>query len=272
MRSASVAGAHAEVLSQFALLIGGLAILPVDQCTSGSVVEGGRYLMPVSELVLKRTPTVVNLVFLQLRAHQLHAVIRQHRDEQVNFDSFVLTMIDGPQSQIALERAEGVFDVGQLPVGAPDVFQYLFIALRAVGPGQVIVEMREFAFESLALGFEDLIGDGLACFAKEVEAQFPVAFVQTPQPRQLPRLRPKRLIGLAVGCFRHCSALNTDIVHVLTLEPRQILPSRYACIHDDGRHRGIKLLNGVLQRARFADVAWQKVHRPREAARIQDQC
>ena len=93
----------------------------VDQRISGLVREGDHNALPVTELLLERAPILINHVLLQLRASQVRAVIGLYRVTYVPFNVFPVE--DGPQPQVAIERAERVLSVGQLQVGARDAFQ-----------------------------------------------------------------------------------------------------------------------------------------------------
>ena len=75
------------------------------------------------QLLPERAPVVVHLVLFELRTNELHGMVGHNRQEQVPFNALILAVVDGPESEVGLERPERGFDVGELPIRAHDALQ-----------------------------------------------------------------------------------------------------------------------------------------------------
>ena len=71
---------------------------------------------PARQPVADPGPTDVDSVALRQRPQQMHAVLGKHGDEQVRPDAVLLHGRDRPQADLALQDAEGRFDLVQPPV------------------------------------------------------------------------------------------------------------------------------------------------------------
>ena len=84
-----------------------------------AATQTGRYAPLDRERISQACPGIVDSGLFQFYPYRLHALIRQHRDEQMTIRAILLRVKQRTQAQLALQAAEHTLKIGQHGVGAP---------------------------------------------------------------------------------------------------------------------------------------------------------